>query len=73
MNTQDVNDSEYEKLISNTISYMCAYDLLYLKEPISKNRLDGDMCKTCGKIFYGYRYKRRLQQHCDDLSHQLNQ
>ena len=69
MNSTGVNDLEYEKLISNTISYMCAYDILYLKEPISKNRLDGDMCKTCGKMFIGFRYDHRYKQHCSSLNH----
>jgi hypothetical protein len=64
------NPYTYAYMFKNEVlPYMLAHDIVNMSPAVSKNRVDGDMCCTCGKIFYGYRYKKRLLQHCDTLSH----
>ena len=40
-----------------------------MKPAVSKTRVEGSACATCGKIFYGHRYKGKLLQHCDSVNH----
>jgi len=63
------NPYTYAYIFKEILPYMLSNDIINMSPAISKNRVDGDMCCTCGKIFYGYRYKKRLIQHCDALSH----
>ena len=51
------------------LPYMIASDIVNMKQAVSKTRVEGSACATCGKIFYGHRYKGRLLQHCDSVNH----
>jgi hypothetical protein len=40
-----------------------------LYKPIPHNIILSSKCLTCYKLYYGYRNKKRLMQHCDSLNH----
>ena len=40
-----------------------------LYKPIPHNIILCSKCLTCSKLYYGYRNKKRLMQHCDSLNH----
>jgi len=40
-----------------------------LYDPLPKNIMKSFECMSCSKIFYGYRAKNKLIQHCSSLNH----